>query len=221
MDKRKLILGIVLFGSIWGGMEAIVTSNMGGIGTLIPRSVVLALIALVVLSYARFALPKKGTTLAIGLIAAGFKFLGLPMLMGCQFAAVVGQAVILELAFSLAENRGWFHKPIPMTAVVIVSCFANFLTFSFSQAYIFGNHWWVDRGVSGLLEWSFTTGAVAALASAVGFALSLVLVKTSLSSFERFTEAQRPAFARSAIAVSACCWIIGAFLINEQLAGWL
>jgi hypothetical protein len=77
-DKKKLILSIILFGSIWGGLEAVISASMGGIGTTIPRSVVLAFVALVVLAFARFVLPVRGSTLLIGLVAVGFKFLVCP-----------------------------------------------------------------------------------------------------------------------------------------------
>ena len=213
-DKKKLILGVILFGSIWGGLEAIVTSSMAGGGTFIPRSVVLALVSLLVLSYARFVLPRTGSTLAIGLVAVGFKFLGLPTLFMCQLAGVVGQAVILEIFFTLALKRGWFEKTIPLAAVVVVASYVNGLSFSFSQAYLFQNQWWFERSVSGLLQWSFVTGTAAALASLIGFALALWLSKISLARLERFIEGRDAAFARSALVVSACFWVAGALLIR-------
>ncbi|MCK4518107.1 hypothetical protein KAT92_04980 [Candidatus Babeliales bacterium] len=220
-NKRKIIISIILFGSIWGGLEAVVTSSMEAINTVIPRSVVLALVALIVLSYARYSLPRKGTTLLIGLVAAGFKFLGIPTLFGCQLAGVIGQAVILELTFSIAEERGWFSTPLKMLAVVGVSSYLNSLTFCFSQAYIFQNHWWYDRGVSGLLEWSFVAGSLAMIASVIGFGLSTLLVKISLAKYERLIELRQTAFIGTAITVSAICWLIGAFLMNEQLVCYL
>ncbi len=213
-DKKKLILGVILFGSVWGGLEAIVTSSMTGTGTFISRSVVLALVSLLVLSYARFVLPRMGSTLAIGLIAAGFKFLGLPTLFMCQLAGVIGQAIVLEIFFSMAQNRGWLHKALPLAGLVVAASYVNSLSFSFSQAYLFQNHWWLDRGVNGLFQWSFVTGSAAALASVLGFAVALWLSKISLTRFERFIEVHHAAFASGTIAVSACFWVAGALLIR-------
>ena len=220
-DKKKLILGVILFGSVWGGLEAIVISSMAGVDTLIPRSVVLALVSLLILSYARFALPRAGSTLAIGLIAAGFKVLGLPTLLMCQLAAVVGQAIILELAFTLAQNRGWFRRALPLAAVVLAAGYVNSLSFSFSQAYLFGNPYWFERGLSGLLQWSFVTGTAAALAGLIGFAVALWLSRISLVSLERLSEARQAAFVSGVVAVSVCFWVAGAVLINESAQGWL
>ena len=218
-DKKKIILTIILFGSIWGGLEAIVTTSMEGVGTLIPRSVVLAFVALLVLTYGRYVLPLRGSTLLVGLIACGFKFLSLPTIMFCQAAAVVGQALILEIAFTLATDKGWFKKALPMTAVVLVSSFANSLLFSFSQAYLFQNNWWLDRGFTGLLNWSFSTGSLAALASLAGFAISFLLIKVSVAQFSRFAELRRSAYVRAAIVVSICFWVAGALLMNEAVCG--
>lgn len=221
-DKKKLILGVILFGSVWGGLEAIVTSSMAGVDTFIPRSVVLALVSLLVLSYARFVLPRTGSTLVIGLIAVGFKFLGLPTLLMCQLAAVIGQAIVLEIAFTLAQNRGWSKKALPMAAVVIIASYVNSLSFCFSQAYLFQNQCWLDRGISGLLQWSFVTGSAAALASIIGFGIALWLSKISLARFERFVEVRRAAFVSAAVTVSVCFWVAGAVLINESVySGWL
>jgi hypothetical protein len=218
-DKKKLILTIILFGSIWGGMEAVISASMGGIGTTIPRSVVLAFVALLVLSFARYVLPTKGTTLLIGLVAVGFKFLGLPNLMMCQLAAVAGQAVILEGAFTLAQSRGWLTKPAHISLIVVVSSYVNSLVFSFSQAYIFSNPWWLDRGAGGLLNWSVTTGTAAAVASSGGLLIAALLVKLSFARYEQFVSTRQVAFARIAIAVSAAFWITGLLVTNEAIAG--
>lgn len=218
-DKKKIILTLILFGSMWGGLEAIVTTSMGGVGTFIPRSVVLAFVALLVISYGRYILPMRGSTILIGLVACGFKFLSLPNILFCQIAGVLGQALMLEIAFTLAYNRGWFKKIVPMAAVVVVSSFANCLFFSFSQAFIFQNHWWLDRGLTGLLNWSFTIGSMAALASLIGFVISYLIVKVSLTQFERFAEIRRVAYMRTAAAVSICFWFIGVLLINETVFG--
>ena len=95
-DKKKLILGIILFGSIWGGLEVLgieimQTTNFG------LRAPILALIGMGVLMTARVILPKPGSTVLIGLVACGFKFLGLSNILFCQIAAVVGQSIIFDL----------------------------------------------------------------------------------------------------------------------------
>jgi hypothetical protein len=208
--KKKLLLMILLFGSLWGGLEAIITDSMAGAGGAISRSVILAGVALALLTYARSILPLRGTTLAIGAVAACFKFLGLPTLYTCQLAGVIGQAIVLEAAWSLAESRGWARRQLPLALVVIVSGFVNAATFCFSQAFIFRNHWWLDRGVAGLTNWVITDGALAAFAGLIGFTLARLAVARSSEWLTQFATTRQGAYQRMAISISLGCWIIGA-----------
>lgn len=189
-QKKKLILGILVFGSIWGGTEALIVANIAGLGEVIPRSVVLVFAALLILSFARYVMPTRGSTLLIGLVAAGAKILGMQTLFGCQLAGLLGQAVVLEVAFTLAQRYRLMERPLSMGLVILASCYANSLLFSFSQAYVFGNSWWLDRGAGGLLEWSFGTGSIAALAGLVAFAIALPLARLVRLPLARPTEAR-------------------------------
>jgi hypothetical protein len=209
---RQTLLTILLFGSVWGGLEAIVTASMRGGEGPISRSVFLALIAVLVLSYARFALPYRGSILAIGVVAAGFKFLGLPDLYMCQLAGVVGQALVLEVMFSMFEARGRAASFGTMVVSVFLAGYVNAIFFCASQAYLFQNHWWADRGMTGLIEWVATSGTQAALASALGYGAALLLSRSQLLAFTRLSNLRPVFFNGTVIAVSIGCWTIGTIL---------
>jgi len=213
-DKRKILLTVVLFGSIWGGLEALVSAASQDISFVMPRSVILAFIAIAILTSARLLLPRPGTTVVIGLVAAGFKLLSLPDLLTCQIAAVIGQAAILEIVFGLAKSRNWLERPALMAVTMAVASYVNSVAFGFSQAYLFGNEFWLDRGVTGLLNWSFGTGSAAALASVVGALLAYALVHSRKESWEALTERRTAAFVRSAIAISLCSWLVGLLVVT-------
>lgn len=213
-DKRKILLAIVLFGSVWGGLEALVSAASQDISYVMPRSVILAFVAIVMLTSARLLLPKPGTTLAVGLVAAGFKLLSLPDLLACQIAAVIGQAAILEIVFGLAKNRNWLNRPALLAVTMAVASYVNSITFGFSQAYLFRNEFWLDRGVTGLLNWSFGTGSAAALASVIGALLAYALVHGRKESWEALTERRTTAYVRGAIAISLCSWLVGLLVVT-------
>jgi hypothetical protein len=213
-EKRKILLTVILFGSVWGGLEALVSAASQDVSFVMPRSVILAFISILMLAAARFLLPKPGTTLAIGLVAAGFKLLSLPDLLTCQIAAVIGQAAILEIAFGIAKNRKWLDRPTPLAVIMVASSYLNSIMFGFSQAYLFRNEFWLDRGITGLLNWSFGTGSAAALASAIGALLAYVLVYRQKENWEAFMERRTAAFVRSAIAISLCSWLIGLLVVS-------
>jgi hypothetical protein len=210
--SRQTLLSILLFGSIWGGLEAVISASMEGVGEVIARSVVLAFVAVLVLTYARMALPLRGTIIVMGLVAAGIKFLGLPNLNACQLAGVVGQALVLEIAFSFAESRKWTSSLAAMAAVMFVSAYANAALFCTSQAYVFKNSWWLDRGFGGLMEWVAGNGTQAAVASVLGFGLATLLVRNRALRYERIMSLRPVPFYGIVFSVSAACWTVGAVL---------
>jgi hypothetical protein len=213
-ERRKTLLSIVLFGSVWGGLETLVSAASQDVSFVMPRSVILAFISILMLTAARYLLPRAGTTLAIGLVAAGFKLLSLPDLLTCQITAVIGQAAILEVAFGLAKSGKWLERLAPLVMIMAVTSYLNSIIFGFSQAYLFRNEFWLDRGVTGLLSWSFGTGSAAALASVMGALLAYVLVRRQRENWEALIERRTAAFVRSSIAISLCSWLIGLLVVT-------
>lgn len=207
LNRREYLYGILLLGSLWGGLEALISAHMDGISGFIPRSVVLAFVALLLLTAGRRLMPGIGTTLAAGIVAASMKLLTMPSMLTCQFAAVIGQAVILEAAFSLLERAELRDRYLTATAVILAASYVNSLAFAFSQAYLFTNHWWLDRGVGGLLEWSLVTGSAAALASAAGFLLGRSL-GARLATLRVETQLiTAPVYRSLSVTVAAIIWI--------------
>lgn len=204
-NNRDTWIGVLLIGSLWGGAEALLSSTIDGVSSPIPRSVILAFVALLILSVGRRMLPAIGTTLAAGIVAAGMKLVSMPSILACQFAAVIGQAIILELFFTACEKMQFSERRLPISVGVLAASYLNSLAFAFSQAYLFQNHWWLDRGVGGLFEWSFMTGSGAALASLIGFSLGWSLGhRLTLS---RLFPTARAVYLRGAsIAVSLIIW---------------
>jgi hypothetical protein len=207
-NKKKLILGIILFGSIWGGLEALGIDIMRKVG-FHSSSPVLALVGIVILAAARMIIRKPGSTLAIGVIAAGIKLLGLSQIFFCQVFAVVAQAAIFDLAFSLAEKRDWFSRPIHLGLVGFVGSYVNYTIFSLSQAYVFANPHWTERGLSGLFSWVFTQGSFAALLSFLGIIAGADLGRRMAPAFAKWQEIREKAYGRGLLLLSLGFWVLG------------
>lgn len=206
-NNRDIWIGVLLLGSLWGGAEALLSATIDGVSSPIPRSVVLAFVALMILSVGRRMLPAFGTTLGAGVVAATMKLVSMPSILACQFAAVIGQAVILEMFFTVCERLQYSERRLPLSIGVMAASYLNSLAFAFSQAYVFQNHWWLDRGVGGLLEWSFVTGSGAALASLIGFSLGWGLGHRL--TFSKLFPAVRAAYIRGAsVAISLVIWYV-------------
>lgn len=206
-NKRDWLYGILLFGSLWGGAEAFIGSSMDGLSSVIPRSVVLAFVAVLFSSVARRMMPAFGTTVAVGVVAAAMKLISMPTILACQFAAVIGQAAILECFFTASERLDLGRRFLPMSILMVAASYLNSLAFSFSQAYVFRNNWWLDRGVSGLLAWSFTTGSAAAVASWLGYAVSIPLASRLRRVMDVAPANGVVVLRAGALALSAVIWI--------------
>ena len=209
-EKKKLILGVILFGSIWGGLEALGIDVMRRI-EFHPRSPVLALVGILILATARIVIRKPGSTLAIGVIAAGFKFLGLSQVFFCQIFAVVAQAAVFDLAFSLAERKDWLARPIHLGLVGLVGSYVNYAVFSLSQAYLFANPYWTERGLSGLFSWVFTEGSYAAILSFLGIIVGVNLGRKVAPAFTRWQAIGEKAYSRGVLVASLGFWLLGIF----------
>ena len=209
-DKKKLVLAIILFGSIWGGLEALGIDIMRKVG-FHSSSPILALIGILILATARMIIRKPGSTLAIGVIAAGFKFLGLSQVFFCQIFAVVAQAAVFDLAFSLCEKKDGLARPIHLGLIGLVASYVNYTVFSLSQAYVFANPYWTERGLSGLAKWVFTEGSYAAILSFLGIIIGVSLGRKIAPALTRWQEIGEKAYGRGLLLVSLGFWLLGVF----------
>lgn len=207
-DKRKFILGIILFGSIWGGLEALGIEVIRGVG-FPSGSPILALLGILILAAARMVIRRPGSTLAIGAVAAGIKFLGLSQIMFCQIFAVVAQAAVFDLAFSLAEKRDWLTRPAHLGLVGFVGSYVNYTIFSLSQAYLFANPYWAERGLSGIFNWVLTSGSLASVLSFFGIIAGVSLGRKVVPAFTRWQEIEAKAYSRGVFLASMGFWILG------------
>jgi hypothetical protein len=211
--KKRLILGIILFGSIWGGLEALGIKVMSATG-FHPSSPILALIAILLLASARMVFPRAGTTILIALVAAGFKFLSLPSVYFCQICAVLLTGVVFDLTFTLAERKGWTERPVTLGILGLVASYVNYLAFAFSQAYLFVNHYWAERGITGLLRWVYTDGSYAAALTFLGIIAGASLGRKLAPMFLRWQNLKERAYARGLLLTSLGFWALGIALYS-------
>jgi len=209
MDKRKLILGIIFFGSIWGGLEALGISAMREV-KFFPTSPVLALVAILILSASRMILKRPGTTLACGVVAAGFKALCLPSIMLCQVTAVFLTAAIMDVAFTWAESRrlsSWLSWGV----VGLAASYANYLLFGLVNTYLLRNIYWLER-VHTIPNYVLISGTYAAVFSFFGILLGRALGRSTEPLFGRLDQVKATAYSGGIILASLGFWLLGIFL---------
>jgi len=85
MNKIKILLGVVIFGSIWGLLECV-------LGSYLPGRVMTGVVALGLMTATRFIYNQKGMQAGMGLIAAAL--LAVNPLGGCVICSVI--AIVVE-----------------------------------------------------------------------------------------------------------------------------
>jgi hypothetical protein len=207
MDKKKLILGIILFGSIWGGLEALgirLTRGMEGF----PASAMLAFVAILILSGSRILLKRPGTTLTCGLFAAGFKAVCLPSIHFCQVSAVFITGAVMELAFTLAERRrlsGWFSWGL----VGLFASYVNYLAFGLVAAYLLRNAFWLEGGVLRIGDHVLVAGTYAAILSFAGILMGREIGRRIEPALDRLEQVRSTAYSGGVILASLGFWVLG------------
>lgn len=97
MKNLKLLLGILLFGSLWGFSEVIIGSALQDMG--LPTGVIMTgVFAIVFLVMSRMIYRKPGMQFGIGLVAGGLRlfnpFVGCHL---CSAIAIMAEGAIFEL----------------------------------------------------------------------------------------------------------------------------
>jgi hypothetical protein len=209
MDKKKLILGIILFGSIWGGLEALGIRAMRGV-EFFPTSPVLALVAILILSASRMILKRPGTTLACGVVAAGFKGLCLPSIFFCQVTAVLLTAAVIDLAFTWAESRklsSWLSWGL----VGLGASYLNYMVFGLVNTYLLKNIFWLER-VHTIPHYVLISGTYAAVLSFLGILLGRELGRRTEPLFGRLEQIKATAYGGGIVLTSLGFWFLGILL---------
>ncbi|MDH4269575.1 MAG: hypothetical protein OEV52_04675 [Dehalococcoidia bacterium] len=211
-DVLRVVIGILVFGSIWGLVEA----TLGGALHLIhfaykgaiTGGIGMAIMATFVVMYRR---PKL--VFCIAVIAALFKPLSAVIYGHPIFAPFVvnpASAILLEgLAFSLVVSlfsKGFESSiKVPIAAGISAGYLSIILYGVLASAAGMGN--WASWGLAERLSSVFANGTGLAI---VGTCLLLLghLVGTKLRpNFWQFMTAKPKAFYASTIAITAFCWI--------------
>jgi hypothetical protein len=124
--------------------------------------------------------------------------------------------VVFDLAFSLAERKGLTKSLVSLGMVGLVASYINYLAFAFSEAYLFVNPYWAERGVAGLLRWVYTDGSYAAALTFFGIIIGVSLGRKLAPTFLRWSAdgGKEKAYARGLILTSLGFWVLGLVLYS-------
>ena len=201
MKKIKLILGMLLFGSLWGFSEVI-------LGPLIGNGAILTgIFALSFLFLSRMIFRFRGMQLGMGLIACLLKIFdpigGTCMI--CSGIAIAAEAAIFEIIFYKIENLDLknFHSITLQSSLGIFTAYVIYvggyiitqILTPLSQSSFYFTNLFVK--MPGMLS----TGLIAALSGAITIPVILQTKKLDIKLKDRL-------YYPTTIGISALCWII-------------
>jgi len=183
MTKRtNLIYHILFFGSLWGILE-LVADRLIGIPAMISRASVLTTIAIFVLVLARQVENHPGSTFAIGLVAAFFKFLNVPF-WGCQVFALLLLGGVFEVGFLLRNRYELRRSTTALLLALLV--YVDFVLFALFVRYLLQNPWWVNGGWERFWNYVGISGTLTAGFSAPAMFLGIFVAKRWRDSIMNF-----------------------------------
>jgi len=138
LTKKQTIWGIILFGTLIGLNETVI----GGLH-IQYKSVILSTITISLLSYARYKIPRPGTSFIIILIAVLFKLTDLGVYF-CKPAMLVILGIGFELfaSFLIRSNNS---KLSGYLSTCFLTSIVTFTIFAFFERYVVGNEYWVSE----------------------------------------------------------------------------
>jgi hypothetical protein len=128
MDKKKLLVGIILFGSLWGFIEVILGSLIADAGYP-SGGIMTGFFAIPLLILSRMIFKQPGMQLGMGLIAGTLRIFN--PFVGCQICsaiAIMAEGAIFEIIFYGISNNLKELKNLTMqSSIGIISAYILFV----------------------------------------------------------------------------------------------
>ena len=129
MDKKKLLLGILVFGSLWGFTEIIIGSAVAEAGYP-SGGLMTGFFAIPLLILSRMIFRQPGMQLGMGAVAGGLRLFN--PFMGCHICsaiAIMAEGALFELIFyGLSTDFREFKNLTMQSSIGIISAYTLFVS---------------------------------------------------------------------------------------------
>ncbi len=162
MKNMKNWAWILFFGSLWG------ISEVAGGGSLyamdVPHSsIFLSVWALFILAIARGLVNKPGSSTVIGGIAALFKLINAAPFI-CHLLGIFALGVAFDIFASLLLKKKT-SRIVPAALTGAAGAYAGYSLFAILITYVIRYEFWVEGGITKVLNHIFFSGSIAAFIS--------------------------------------------------------
>ena len=217
---QDIIIGILVFGSVWGVLEA----TLGGFFNLIlfpNKGAIMAGIGVAIMGAALAIYRKPAMALAIGIVAASFKLLNVWIFVPVSYIHIVNpaMAIVLEsLSFTAVavflKNRLSQNITVSIGAGVLAGILTAAVYFSFSL-YVMQAPILERMGVSNIGEYLASNGIVQAVFYGVFLPVGYQLGQRL--SWVKLPALNRPVYYGASAAIVCFCWGIAAIVTASGL----
>ena len=203
----KIGLPVLLFGSLWGALELFGVDLFRYLDVPNKTAWIFA-IALIVMIVSKKISDFPISVILMAVIASLFKTISANFY-ACQVAAVIINGVLFDLSYSMLRNK--LASSVAMRSVwSFALAIVSFGLFAFTAAFVIREVHWLERGWPGIIDFTVTSGLIAAIASVITANLGFWMAKR----LHVFISADRsPAYSASikfiSIIIIAGIWIYG------------
>jgi len=212
LDKKRLIAGILIFGSLWGFSEVIIGSVLGDLG-LPSGALMTGVFAIFFLSMSRLIFRQPGMQIGMGLVAGSLRMFN--PLMGCHLCsaiAIISEAMIFEilwryLSFDFEKNRNLTIQVSFGIFTVYTIYVTGYIITQILTPVIDGNGFYLQNLIATIPK-ILSSGLLAAF---LGGIITPVVLRTSRIDLTIKDKIYYP----TTLGISAICWItvVGSWLI--------
>jgi len=160
--KNSIVL-VLFFSALWGLAEAVFGRFLYSHSIPHP-SVYLTIIGFSVLTIARVHLPFRGTATAIAALAMLYKFLNIPFF-ACHFLGILLLGICYDIFFNVLKIKN-------QSVSAALAVYAGYGSFALAITYVFRYSYWIEAGLSKVINHIAIGGTLAALGCAVAVPLS-------------------------------------------------
>jgi hypothetical protein len=208
MNNGKVLMGTLMFGSIWGLLEC----TLGAFLHLVhlPAGAIMTTIALGLMVYTRRIYKKRGMQLGMGFIASSFKLLNLGFIVGCVWCAmvaIIAEALIFEMMLSLPFIFRLYERNRAISGILLgYSCYSGGYIITETITPLLTSTGFFIGDIVSLMPLILLRGITAALLSAI--VIPATIIFTDFNIREIGARIYYPA----ASIITILCWFIGATL---------
>lgn len=212
MGKYEKFLVVLLLGSLWGALELFGRDFFRAIG-MPQKSALLFGLGIIILYASKRLVDFAGSVVVMALIAGLFKTAS-SHFYPCQFAAVMINGLVFDIAYSGFKRR-LDSSPIYRAIAAPVIVYASYAVFALVATYVLREESWASEGWAGIRLYLLSAAVSASLISIVTIHLGYYL-GNAIQPYALLRKLRRPAvmFRVVSVVLVAAIWIAGQIYVT-------